>query len=408
MIRRNLRDALLESLSDFPVVFLRGPRQAGKTTLVRSLADVHGAAYYTFDNSTLLAAAADANGFVRGLPGPVILDEAQRVPDLFLAIKAAVDRDRRPGRFLLTGSADIMHLPRAADALVGRMAVHTLWPLSRGEIEGHREDFIHALFSDGPLAPGHEGFSRDDLAQAICSGGYPDAWRRSAARRQEWFSSYLMLLLQRDVRDLSRLEGLTDLPRLLSGLAAGSSRLLSYSSLARTLGMPQTTMKRYMAVLEATLIYRPLPAWSANLGKRLAKAPKILLTDTGLACHLVGTDAGRLRSDRVLIGHLAESFVVCELIKQSTWSEEAVTLHHYRTHAQREVDIVLERRDGRLVGVEVKVATTLNDRDLSGLRDLAEAAGDRFHRGVVLYLGDQVVPFGERLHAVPLQALWQK
>lgn len=407
MLPRNIEPSLRESLSDSPVVFLRGPRQTGKTTLVRALADKgHGRQYLTLDDAAVLAAAAgDPEGFIRGLSGPVTIDEVQRVPALFLAIKAAVDRDRQPGRFLLTGSADVLLIPQAADALVGRMAIHTLWPLSQGEISQRHETFIDTAFSSSlPAAPSP---LVGDLADRLAQGGYPEARTRPGRRRAAWFESYITTILQRDIRDLARIAGLADLPRLLAALAARSSQLLSFSDLSRDLQIPQTTLKRYLVLLEATLLHRTIPAWSTNIGKRLAKSPKTILCDLGLTCHLLGADSARLRVDRSLLGHLTESFVVAELMKQQTWSRRSTGLYHYRTHAQREVDAVLETRDGRLLGIEVKASASVSHADLSGLRDLAAATGDRFVRGIVLYLGGEIIPFGPELHAVPLSALWE-
>ena len=409
MFPRHVRSSLLESASDSPVVFLRGPRQTGKTTLVRSIAnELDGVQYLTLDDAAVLsAAAADANGFIRGLPGPTVIDEVQRVPELFLSIKAEVDRHRQPGRFLLTGSADILLVPRAADALVGRMAIHTLWPLSQGEIASRQEDFIATAFGSElpttPLSP----VSTGDVADLLTRGGYPEPRSRTAPRRAAWFESYITTILQRDVRDLARITGLTDLPRLLAILASRSSQLLSYSDLSRDLQMPQTTLKRYLGLLSATLLFRAVPAWSTNIGKRLVKAPKVVLCDTGLTCHLLGANADRLRADSSLFGRLTESLAVTELMKQQTWSRRSVALHHYRTHAQREVDAVLEDRDGSLVGIEVKASATVSSADFSGLRDLATSVGDRFVRGIILYLGEEVVPFDPRLHAVPLTSLWE-
>jgi len=308
----------------------------GVLSLVRWLAtEGHAGQYLTLDDTPVLAAATnDPDGFIRGLRGPVILDEVQRAPGLFYAIKAAVDRDRQPGRFLLTGSADVLLLPQAADALVGRMALHTLWPFSQGEIDHRPSDFIDAVFRPALPEAAPDPISAGDLADRLTRGGYPDARQRSSRPRANWFESYLTAILQRDIRDLSRITGLADLPRLLATLASRSSQLLSFSDLSRILQMPQTTLKRYLALLEVTLLYRGIPAWSANVGKRLAKAPKAVLCDLGLTCHLLGVDTTRLRSDTTLLGHLAESFVVTELMKQQTWSRQVVSLCHYRTHAQ--------------------------------------------------------------------------
>ena len=409
MIPRHITAPLRESMSDSPVVFLRGPRQTGKTTLVRTFAESPGGAQYlTLDDAAVLgAAAADPQGFIRGLGGPVIIDEVQRVPELFLAIKGAVDRDRQPGRFLLTGSADVLLVPRAADALVGRMAIHTLWPFSQGEVVGAQVDFIGTAFGSRLPRASVSPVPIDGLADRLTRGGYPEARTRSDRRRAAWFESYITTILQRDIRDLARIAGLADLPRLLRTLASRSSQLLSYSDLSRVLQIPQTTLKRYLGLLEAALLYRTIPPWSANIGKRAAKAPKLALCDSGLSCHLLAADGARLRADGTLLGQLTESLVVTELLKQQTWSRRSVTVHHYRTYAQKEVDVVLEDRDGSLVGVEVKAGATVSSADLRGLRDLADAAGHRFRRGIILYLGEEVVPLGARMHAVPLAALWE-
>jgi hypothetical protein len=285
--------------------------------------------------------------------------------------------------------------------------MHTLWPLSQGEIAARREDFIGAAFEARLPQTPVTLLSTDELVDRLTRGGYPEAYTRSGRRRGAWFESYITTILQRDIRDLARITGLADLPRLLVALAARSSQLLSFSDLSRDLQMPQTTLKRYLGLLEAALLYRIIPAWAANIGKRLVKSPKAIVNDSGLSCHLLGTDKTRLRADRSLLGRLTKSFVVAELLKQQSWSRQFVDLYHYRTHAQKEVDLVLEARDGRLTGIEVKAGAAVSSADLSGLRDLAVAAGDRFVRGIVLYLGAEIVPFGSRLHAVPLASLWE-
>lgn len=410
MIRRHAAARVRRALADRPVVLLHGARQAGKTTLVRALARDGGAVrYVTFDELTALAAArADPEGFLAGLGGPAVLDEVQRVPELFVAIKAAVDRDRRPGRFLLTGSANVLLLPQLSEALVGRMEIVTLWPFSQGEIEGVVEGFIDAAFGDAPPALGAPAGGGPSLVERILRGGYPEAVAMaSAERRAAWFEAYLTTLLSRDVRDLARIEGLAELPRLVTLIAARPMALLNYADLVRGAGLAQTTLKRYFALLLAVFLVRTVPPWHGNLGKRLVKAPKVMLADSGLAAHLMGVDPARLRADRTLLGGLLESFVTMELVKQSGWSEVAPSLYHFRSHGGEEVDLVLERRSGPLVGIEVKSAATVTAADLKGLRALEQAAGRRFHRGLVLYTGSEVVPFGPRLFAVPVEALWR-
>ena len=408
MTPRHAAAQLLEALDDTPVVYLQGARQTGKSTLAKDLAERRSASYLTLDTAAVLAAAADApDGFVAGLPRPVVIDEAQRAPALAVAIKAAVDADRRPGQFLLTGSAGVMSLPRLAESLAGRMELHTLWPLSQGEIAGTRETFVDRLFEAEPPSAAQAPDPEADVVDRICAGGYPEArGRRPGRRRSAWFDAYVDAILQRDVRELANIERLLDMPRLLALLATRAGQLINHADLARTLGLPQTTLKRYLALLETTFLVWRLPAWLANVGKRLAKAPKLMLVDTGLLVHLLDADAARLRRDRTSLGHVLENFVAMELTKQLSWSRRRCRLFHFRTEAGAEVDLVIEDRDGRLVGVEVKDTATLRPQHFAGLRALAELAGDRFVRGVVVHLGAVVVPFGPALHGLLLGEIW--
>lgn len=409
MIRRNLTASLLEALSDTPVVLLNGARQVGKSTLVQSLPNSRAARYFTLDDATVLAAAtADPAGFLAGIDSPVILDEVQRAPDLFLAIKADVDRDRRPGRYLLTGSADIFLLPRISESLAGRMEVLTLWPLSQGEIEHIRESFIDALFAPTFQPPPGDLPDRSRILERAMRGGYPEMLGRSSeSRRRAWFGSYTATILQRDVRDLANIEDLSALPRLLSLLAARATTLLNFSELSRSIGLPATTLKRYFALLEATFLVRPLPAWSDNLSKRLVKSPKILLTDTGLLSAALGLTRERIEEEPQLAGPLLESFVLMEIRKQAAWSETQPSLFHYRTQAGQEVDLLLEDARGRIAAVEVKASATVQEKDVRVLLDLAHTLGKRFVRGVVLYTGERAVPFSDKVVALPMGALWR-
>jgi predicted AAA+ superfamily ATPase len=407
MLRRNIQDAVQQALADTPVVLLNGARQTGKTTLAQAMAEKSGAQYLTLDDAATLAlAAGDPSGFIGNLNGPVVLDEIQRAPELFPALKLAVDRNRQPGRFLLTGSANVMTLLRLSESLVGRMEVLPLFPFSVGELAGRREGFVKRLF-DGTIAKAKPSSAKKNLAARLVRGGYPEATRREAEDRQAaWFASYISTILQRDVRDLARVDALHNLPNLLKLLAARGSGLLNLADVGRDAGLPHTTLTRYLALLETVFLVHRLPAWSANLGKRLVKAPKLHLVDTGLACHLVGTDARRLNEDRSLLGRMLETFVVGELRKQLSWSEPQTALLHYRTAAGSEVDVVLERAGGSVVAIEVKASATVGTQDFTALQALRDQLGKRFQAGVVLYLGDQVVPFGDQLWLVPLPALW--
>jgi uncharacterized protein len=408
--RRHATRNILAALADTPVVFVQGPRQSGKTTLVQSLAKAgHSAEYLSFDDAAVLGAAqSDPDGFVAGLPPRVILDEVQRVPALFRAIKRSVDQRREPGRFLLTGSANALVLPKVSESLAGRMEVLTLWPFSQGEIAGRVEGFVDECFGTRFQLGSFRDSGWAALVKRIVLGGYPEVLTRpDEARRQAWFGSYLTTILERDVRDIANVQGLREMPRLLRLAATRAMGLLNFADLCRDAAMPQTTLQRYWALLEATFLVGTLPAWSANLGKRLVKTGKVLLGDSGLLCHLTGLNAARLRTDDLMAGAVLESFVANELTKQISWSRCRPALYHYRAHTQQEVDFVLEDAAGKLVGIEVKKTASPNAGDFKGLQHLSEATGKRFVRGILLHAGSATVAFGQNLYAVPVSALWR-
>ncbi len=409
MYERNITRTLLDALADRPVVVLHGARQAGKSWLAQKIArEAPPAEYLTLDDPAVLtAAASDPAGFVQSLRGNTVIDEVQRAPQLFVAIKANVDRDRRAGRFLLTGSANIWLVPRLSESLAGRMEILTLWPLSQGEIEGIREGFIDAAFADRPLPLKRAPVDRDDIFRRILAGGYPEVQALPPTRRSRWFASYITAILQRDVRELAqRIEGLTELPRLLTALAGRTATLLNAAELSRASGIPERTVVRYLTLLEATFLISRVPAWTANLRKRLLKTPKVIMPDTGLAAYLQNVDARRLRVEPTLAGPLLETFVITELRKQQAWSTTLPEVAHFRTAHGEEVDVVLDAR-GRLVGIEVKAAASVSPDDFRGLRAMAAATGRRFHRGILFYLGDTAVAVGPQLYALPLPALWR-
>lgn len=411
MIQRRLLPELRAALADTPVVVIHGPRQSGKTTLARMIAGERPPRrYLTFDDATTLAAAvADPAGFIAALDGPVVLDEVQRAPALFPAIKAEVDRRRAPGRFLLTGSANVLLVPRISESLAGRVQILTLWPFAQAEIEERGESFIDDLFKGRTRKPASAPGKSLALLDRILRGGYPEVHRRASAdRRSAWFASYLTTILQRDVRDLAHIEGLTEMPRLLTLLASRTSGLLNHADLSRSLSMPQTTLKRYFALLEITFLIQTIPAWAGNLGLRLSKSPKVIIADTGLACHMLGLDRQRLVAEGNHRGLLTESFVAGELIKQSGWSATRSRLLHFRAASGHEVDLVLEDAAGRIVGVEVKSAASVAASDFNGLKALQAAAGKRFLKGVVLYDAAETIPFGSALSAVPISSLWTR
>jgi len=420
---RKLIKSLSDALKDSPVVLLNGARQTGKTTLVlEQLADKNSASYISLDDAAMLSSArSDATGFLEGLvalhqdnQAPLVIDEVQHAPELFPAIKLLVDKERQAkrqvaGKFLLTGSANVLLLPKISESLAGRMEVLTLWPLSQSEIEGTEGNLVDALFAS-PFAPalstGDAGKSTS-LHQRLQIGGYPEALQRgSDARRKAWFDSYVTAILQRDVRDLSNIEGLTEMPRLLQLLATRAGGILNLADISRSIALPYATLHRYMSLLETTFLIYLLPAWSHRLGNRLVKASKLMLCDTGLATALLGVNEARLQNESLLRGALSENFVVMEMRKLAGWSHTAPQMFHFRTQNGQEVDLVLENAGGQIVGVETKSAASVTESDFNGLRHLAEIAGKHFVRGIVLYSGDKIVPFAKNLFAVPLRSLW--
>jgi len=409
MYTRHIFPLLVDALADTPVVLLNGARQTGKSTLVQSLAASNGYRYLTLDDHAVLAAAKnDPVGFVTGLSGPVIIDEVQRAPEIFLPIKADIDRDRRPGRFLLTGSANILLLPRIADSLAGRMEVLSLWPLSSAEmIESPLFNRVDWLF-DGELQSWPiPACDRETLIQTLLSGGFPEAAGRvSQRRRAVWFESYLQAILQRDVRDLANVEQLTEIPNLLQLLALRSAGLLNFADVSRTSRLSQTTLKRYFSLLEMLFLVVRLPSWERNRAKRMVKAPKVFLPDSGLLAHLAGITEDTLVPGTGLPGGLVETYVLGELLKHLAFSEKGLTLNHYRTQTNIEVDFILENRLGKLTGIEVKASGSVDGKDFKAMRHLKETEPQSFQRGIVLYAGREVVPFAVDMFAVPLSMFW--
>jgi uncharacterized protein len=410
LLSRHVTPEVEAALADTRVVLIHGARQVGKSTLAAMvLADRPRSRLVTLDDAaTLSAAMADPVGFVQQSAGTLLIDEVQRAPELLLAIKADVDRDQRPGRFLLTGSAQVLSLPRVADALAGRVEPIELWPFSQGELRGRRDDLVAALFARQPAATYGSALLKANYLEMAAIGGYPEINRRtSAQRRRRWYDSYLQTLVQRDIHDIVALERLSELPRLLRLLAARSANIVNLEALARDSAMPGPTFRRYLNLLELTFLVQRIPAWSTNRTSRAIHAPKLYVSDSGLLAHLLGVDAGSLATPGGAAGPVLETFVSMELRRQLSWSGQPASMHHFRTKDGAEVDVVLETPDGRVAGVEVKAAASVSTADFRGLRTLRDLAGDGFVAGVVLYCGTQTLPFGERLWAVPMAALWE-
>lgn len=406
-ISRNIEANLRAAVAYRPVVLLNGARQTGKSTLVKYLSEVGAGQYYTFDDFTLLASVQnDPEGFIAGLQGPVIIDEIQRVPKLFVAIKKQVDRNREPGQFILTGSANYLMLPDLSESLTGRMDIITLWPFSNDEINGRKSQFIDKLFAGQIPGVVESDLDQETLLQRIITGGYPEVQVLvSDKRKQNWFRSYVTTIIQREIRDISNIEGLFEIPRLLSILASQSASILNISNLNRKTGISNTTMKRYLSLLKAVFLIQLIPAWYRNVGKRLIKSPKVFINDTGLLSYLLGLSVSRLVQYPDLLGPVLENYILNELVKQSTWSDTEVKLYYYRTAYGREVDFVLENLRGDIVGIEVKSSCSVDSGDFKGLKDLHASVGEQFVYGVVLYTGKTIVPFGEKYFALPIGTL---
>lgn len=336
------------------------------------------------------------------------IDEVQRLPELFLTLKLLVDKDRRPGRFLLTGSVNVLLLPKMADSLAGRMEILTLLPLSCEEKSNIQSPFIDPLFD-----PNHtfkhtseDVLDIELLAQQIIEGGYPEVeTRKNLQRKSAWFEGYVTTLLQRDVRNLANIEGITKLPNILKLIATRSSSILNTIELSRTSMTSTSTLKRYLILLQALFLVELVPAWSNHLGKRLVKSPKVHLCDSGLLCYLLGLDVDGLIRNHSVWGSALETFVISEIKKRLTWSKTRGTLYHYRTQNGAEVDCVIEAQDGRIVGIEIKSSKTVSSQDLKGLLSLQETAQNTFSQGIILYLGNKVISFGPKLKALPISFL---
>lgn len=381
LIERKAYSLVETSLSDTRVVLIAGPRQAGKTTLARQF-EGPDRAYLTLDDvGTLQAARTDPVGFIRGVDR-VVIDEVQRAPELMLAIKESVDRDETPGRFLLTGSANLTAIPSIADSLAGRMAVIPLLPLAQAEIQSAPGRLLDRLFAGEAPVVETAATIGTDLIDIVLRGGYPEAIRRpTPGRRTAWLEDYVALILDRDVRDIANIDQLDRMPRLLNILAEHAGQLVNHSSFGSALGLSSVTTQKYVAILERLFLIKTLPPWSNNRLSRLVKTPKLHFIDTGLLASMREDEAERLRQDRTRFGALLESFVVSELMKLASWSERRVSFSHYRTKDQDEVDVVIEDRRGRIIGIEVKASATVRAQDFRGLRQLQEAVGDRFVRG---------------------------
>jgi len=405
---RHAARAVADALADTRVVLVNGARQVGKSTLVRAVAGERAAEWRDLDRAQdRQSALADPTGFV-AFDELMVIDEIQRVPDLLLAIKVAVDSDPRAGRYLLTGSSRLLGMRDLPDTLPGRIEIIELWPFSQGEIDGSPDGFIDAVFGNGPDIRHESALTRADYAERLVRGGLPEAVAREDPRRRGRFhDSYVQNLIDREVRRVAQIERVTELTALTRLLATRSGSIVAAGSLESELRITRPTIARYLRLLEEVFLIKRLPGWSRNLGTRVTGAPKIAFVDSGIATRLLALDAHALRRPAAPFGPLLEGFVISELARQATWSQELVDLYHYRDQNKVEVDVILENRGQQVVGVEVKAASTVRSDDFAGLGRLAERLGDDFLAGIVLYTGSATLPFGSKMRAVPVSALWQ-
>lgn len=412
-IPRKLLSKLLYGLHSSPVVFVNGPRQAGKSTLVQKLAEKDfPAKYITFDNTTQMAAAAvSPHEFLTSHNGSIIIDEVQMVPEIFRALKMVVDeirlKDKRNsnGRYLLTGSANIMALPKLSDPLVGRMSVMTLYPIAACEAFGGSGTFLESLFAANF---GNKKPKKHKLTDAISHATFPEISGKDAKARLVWFEGYLTTILQRDVHMLSELEKIAQLPNLLRIIAARAGNLMNDASISRDAGLNAVTSRSYRNILQAMFLTFDIHPWYRNISKRLVKSPKGYLTDTMLLCHMQGWNHEDMHLNKPhMFGQVAENFVACELLKLISFSDVRANLLHFRTSDSKEADFVLERPDGTLAAIEVKISDAVNADDFKGIKELQNIIGNDLICGIVLYQGQEIVPFGKNLFAVPISYLWQ-
>lgn len=406
-VTRHAEQRIRTALADTRIVALVGPRQAGKTTLARRLADDDQRTYISLDNTQSREfASEDPIGFLRGLKYAVI-DEIQRVPNLILELKREVDERPAPGRFLITGSVDLFRTSTSPDSLAGRVETVHLLPFSQAELSQLPEQ----QFVDRAFRNEFSGLERTDstnnLIERILGGGYPLALLRTEpSRRRVWFQEYVRALTDRDVSDISAVNKRNEMARLATYVALTSGQLVNFSRLAAQIDVDSHTADRWLDLLEHMFLLRRIPAWHRKDLKRLVKTPKLHFLDSGLLAAIQNVGTQEISRDRKLLGPLLECFVYGELVKATSSNVNEIKILHFRENRGSEVDFVLERSPGEIVGIEVKASATVHPMDFLGLRKLAETVGGRFVCGILLYDGDHIEEFAANLHAMPFNVLW--
>lgn len=413
IVPRRALNVALSRMTESPVVLLQGARSVGKSTLLQSIASPLGSTVIDLDDlETREAVRADPNLFATG-ESPVVIDEYQFVPEILAAVKAELNRDLRPGRYVLAGSTSYSTLPVVARALTGRMSRVDVRPLSQGEIDERRETFLERLVfnPESLLDDSAISVERGEYIERIISGGMPLALRaRSDSARARWFGEYIDLVVERDVLELARIQQRRQLPRLLEQVASQTGQLLNVSKAARSIGMDSSVAENYVKLLEAVYLIQRLPAWGTTTRSRVSKTPKAYVVDSGAAALLLRLTRQKLSipsaSSATEFGHLLESFVVGELLKQADWLEEPAQLGHWRIHDGGEIDVVIELLDGSLYTIEVKSGSRVTSRDLRATMAFMDRFDERFIAGTVLYTGKYSYRASDRILVLPISKLW--
>jgi predicted AAA+ superfamily ATPase len=400
-----------ELASALRIVIVNGPRQSGKTTMLKQYQRAHGGSYRTLDNrQDQEAALADPAAFAADGESPRLIDEVHLGGDwLVRAIKIAVDEDPRPGRFILSGSSRFLTVPTLSESLAGRAAFVDLWPLSMAEVTGGSADFLSRVFREPASLQGSaSAWTRDEYLRTICVGGFPEVrGLRSRVARSAWYDGYLSTVINRDISDFAEIGKIRAIPRLLGLVAARAGSPLVIADLARSAGLDRTTVRNYLTYLDTVFLTTEVLPWSTNLNSRLSKTPEVFLADTGLAAHLLGTSEADLhRVGHPALGGLVETFVHAELMKLAAVSEVPVSIWQFRENDNREIDFILEGPGGAVVGIEVKATTSPGADTAQHLRWHRDRLGDRFTAGIVLHLGQRASSFGDGIWAIPVSALW--
>jgi predicted AAA+ superfamily ATPase len=407
LIERHARALVVDALTYSRVVLLLGARQVGKSTLARQVVSrEHPAEIVSLDDQAMRdAARADPHGLIAELRGPALIDEIQLAPELLHAIKQVVDEDPTPGRFLLTGSANVLTAPKISESLAGRTRRIELWPLSQSEIHAMRTNVVDRLFAGEPPHVSDAPIGRQAFAELVARGGYPAVRNLPERQRRLWHRDYVQSIVERDLRDIASASKLSQMPQLIRLLSSSSGKLLDYRKLARETQLSDKTVRAYVELLRTAYLVYVVPAWRPGLRSRELQTPKLYLADTGLLTQQLGADEQRIARDDQVSGPALETFCAMEILKHQTWASSDCALRHYRVQND-EIDLVLEAQSGEIVAIEVKASASIRPADSRVIKRLRDSHTDRFKAGIVIYTGRRTLRLGDRIWAVPVSGLW--